>query len=152
MVRKAVVILFLSGLIGVAFWFSIRAGVDLVRYVRIDRSVEPETISWEIEQRGRSHFRLRAHFSFLVDGKRFESDALLPRRGYRNHWAAAAAKDKLERELIWYAPSNPNLTALRRAFPVKSSVHALMILGILLYFSWIGLYITRNKGLVRLSE
>lgn len=144
------VVLFLSGLIGVALWFSIQAGVDLVRYLRIDRSVEPETISWEVEQQGRSHFRLRAHFSFVVDGERFESEALLPRRGYRNHWAAAAAKEKLEGELIWYAPSNPELTVLRRAFPVKSSVHALMILGILLYFAWIGLYVTRSRRVSRI--
>lgn len=150
MVRKAVVTLFLSGLIGIAFWFSIQAGVDLVRYVRIDQSVLPETISWEIEQKGRSHFRLRAHFSFLVDGEQFESDALLPRRGYRNHWAAAAAKEKLEGEVIWYAPSNPKLTVLRRAFPVKSSIHALVILGILLYFAWIGLYVTRARKLSKI--
>jgi len=144
--KNRIFLLLLFALGSVTLFYSFRAVVDLVYYVQLTQTAQTESIEWDVEQKGRSDYRLLAKFEFLYGGELVEGSALLPHRSYRNQTAAAKAAQEMgaEPREIWFSARRPQMSALGHAFPVKSTVYASILWAITLYFLVLGSYVSRS--------
>ena len=103
---------------------------------------------WSIKEINSDEFLPSASYTFKMDdGQEVNSKSDLLATPYRNPWSAEEGIKELSKLSwkAWYNPSNPQQSALQKIFPLKDSIYALMMLGILGYFLGLGYYVFRQK-------
>lgn len=131
---------------GVALWFCVIAGYQLYHYLRLGSCAEAKVVAWNVKELDSSRFAIESIFEFQVDGVPYQGKSLLTSPIYLNPFAADEAIKLRDKEalFVWYQASNPLISSLSKEFPLKSFLHALLTLGVLLYF----LSIPRLRGKV----
>jgi hypothetical protein len=132
--RIWVVLLMISGLI--ALWFSGKALTEMWVYSRLDSATAAKTIRWDVREMGSSRFQIEATFYYEVKGLELENTTLFASHQYLNRYAAEqeikGSADKAWN--VWYQKNNPSFSSLEKEFPVKKSLHALLTIGVFVYF------------------
>lgn len=125
--------------IGIALWFSSIAAYQLFQYLRLGSFAEAEIKKWSIKELSSSRFAVEVFFEFEAKGKKIQGTSLLDSPVFLNPFAAEDAIKANEKQsfLAWYQTSNPEISSLQKEFPLKSLIHALVTIGVLLYFAFI---------------
>lgn len=142
--------LFWQAFLGVVFittlWYSAIAFYSYYSYARLDAQVTPSSMKWEIEEKTAENYFLKAFYHYSVSGHSFEGDTTLD-EPYRNQWAAEQVlKEFLKKQWsVWFDSQDPNYSSLQKKIPFKECISAALLWGLLLYFLWLGFYVTRFK-------
>jgi hypothetical protein len=146
--RNGLWLIFLSLFLLISAWFAVKAGRQLAGYVRHSEAVMAKIDSWGVAREGGSKFFITAKYTYRFKGVDYEGAGELSDRSYRNPWAAEAAIPHLaEKEWsVWIDPKRPGRSLLVRALPLKDIVYALVLVGLLIYFSWIGYQVGQQSA------
>lgn len=130
-----------------AFWFVIRAGQALLSYYQFSTKVAVVMEKWSVEEIKSDQFAVKATYSYEYSGKNYQGS---DRAGalYPNPWAAENAQKQLARKTwgAWINPSHPERSVLEKRFPYKRVISSVVLLGILLYFSALGIFLRARHG------
>lgn len=139
--------------IGIALWFSSIAVYQLFQYLRLGSFAEAEVTKWSIKELSSSRFAIEVFFEFEAKGKKYEGKSLLDSPVFLNPFSAEDAIKAKEKQAFfaWYQSSNPEVSSLQREFPLKSLIHALLTLGVLIYFAFIPKHIPHLSEQDRIS-
>ncbi len=129
-----ILLLVISG--GIALWFLGSAAWDLWTYTRAGSKAEAHIEKWDVEEMGSSAFAISASYYFEAKGKKFQGKTLFKEPRYLNRLSAEGDLKKWEAQRweAWYDPASPGFSTLQKLFPYKRIWHALLTLGVFLYF------------------
>lgn len=124
--------------------------VALYRYYNysiLTAKTEATSTKWTIQEKADDEFLLVSHYQFDVNGKIVVGETVFKDEVYRNSWAAEQdiAKYTLRKWDVWYSPRNPDDSTLQKNFPLKEVLSAGFLWCLLLYFLWLGYYVSRFK-------
>jgi hypothetical protein len=124
---------------GIAIWFSSFAIYQLFQYWRIDTSAPAVITKWGVKELSSSRFVVEAFFEFEVEGTKYHGQSLFDSEVYLNPFSAQESIRRQQEGDVtaWYQPSNPQVSSLKREFPVKECIHALLTAGVFAYFACI---------------
>ena len=137
------VLLIVAG--GVALWFLSTATYAYWKYARAGKKTQAHIENWGVEKIGSSKFAIAASYVFEVQGEKFEGKTVFKEPYYLNH---LSAEDDLKKWAsqhweVWYDPSSPAFSTLQKLFPYKYIWHALLTLGVFVYFLGMRPYLLR---------
>jgi len=126
---------FLLGAFAIATYFSAQLGAQSFTYLSLKSRAAARIKEWEIVQSG-GRFALRASYEFDAQGKRWSNSFILNPPYYLNEFSAFdSLKEKAKESFeAWYAPQNPEISALERCFPMNLLFRTLICCGVLVYF------------------
>lgn len=109
-------------------------------------SIEADLRQWPMNLLFEDAYRVQADYSFVTDQIKYEGKTIF-REKYRNTWAAEQSQKKMEQEnwIVWYQPGNAHYSTLQKNFPLKECVSAGVLAALLLYFIWLGSYVTKYR-------
>lgn len=131
----------------VTLWYSAIAGYRYYNYSILSRHSPIDSIQWEVLEISEENYILKASYTFQVNSTKYSGVTSWPKESYRNTFAAYQALKEfaaLPRN-VWYNPHNPANSSLQKSFPLKECISALVLWGILLYFLWLGFYVSKFK-------
>lgn len=131
----------------VVIWFCFGAVSKLTYYYSLDTKISVNTIEWSIEEVDEDDYLLKADYTYTFEGNNFNKSLTLSHPVYPNSYAADYAKKEKER-MQWsayFSKKRPKASTLFRTFPMKSTLSALALLALWLYFVWLGIYVTRFR-------
>lgn len=138
---------FLLTIMLVTFWYSGVAVYRYYNYARLTAQTQLTSSVWKVHEVAEDEFYLEAFYTFSTGQKTYEGSTSWPGEFYRNSWGAE--KDipyfQKHRRVVWFSPSNPHHSSLQKKFPLKESVSAILLWGLLFYFIWIGFYVSKFK-------
>lgn len=140
--KNAIWIAFLLIVVGFALWFIVKAGYDLIHYYQLNTQVPVTVEKWETRELAENKYALYVAFTYEFQGKNYGGADQIG-EAYPNPWAAARAQDRLGKEkwFVWISPKNPEMGVLNKKFPYKAGVSAVVLLGLVIYFICVGLYV-----------
>lgn len=125
-------------------------------YTRLDAITSAEKIDWSIVELKRHSlfeligfgdelFTLRGEYSFRVGENIFLGSTTLTEPLFRNLYAVEEELISIRTKpaKVWYDSSNPSYSSLQKKFPFKECLSTAIMLGLLLYFIWIGYKVGR---------
>ena len=123
----------------IALWFVGKSTYGFYHYYRLSAEAPATLEKWDLVQLSSSKFSYEVSYYFKGRGKRYEKKELLRSNIYPNKYAAEGdlAKLKEQKWTAYYAPNNPQVSSLQNSFPLKSSLYALLSLGVFFYFFWL---------------
>jgi hypothetical protein len=134
MYKLWIVLICITG--AIALWFLSHALYDLNHYWKLGPTIPVEITQWKIQEISSSRFGIEALYSYEVNGKRYEGKTFFNKPIYLNPYAAEADLKKWQAHSwqAWYQKSHPEISSLQRNFPAKTMIHALLTLGVFVYF------------------
>ncbi|MBS0620360.1 MAG: hypothetical protein JSS61_02750 [Verrucomicrobia bacterium] len=128
------ILLILSG--AVATWFVSIVLIDLNDYARLDRETPAQISEWKVIEISSSRFALAAFYQYEVDGIPYKGRMEFSSPPYLNRFAAENQMKSWKNKewSAWYQASSPAFSSLRKEFPKKPALHALLTLGVFIYF------------------
>lgn len=133
-------------LFGLATAYYSAIGVHaLTTYVRQSKATVPLEVDWSYRKIGSETYAPVATFAFAVDQSTVEGETQLSRPLFRNAMAADQVLEDLEKQSwqVWYNPAYPQQATVERRFPIKQALSATAMLGLFLYFIFLGYYVRR---------
>jgi hypothetical protein len=117
----------------------------LYSYIRLDAHATAQTISWQVAEIEEDLFAAGATYTFPVGDQLIEGYDHLRKPIYYNRWAAESSliSNESADKTIWYRSSDPSVSSLQKSFPLKESIYTIILLALLLYFIWLGYYVSR---------
>ncbi len=100
----------------------------------------------EIEEVAETYFYVIVDYAFQVNGKIYPGRSYSNERHFLNRWAA----DEEVKEItahppkVWFDRQNPAHSSLIKKFPTRDVGSSLALLGLLVYFLWIGFRVGRT--------
>jgi hypothetical protein len=139
---------FLLVIIAISLWYTISAIYLYDSYAHLKILTTTSSIQWEAEEHAEDRFILKANYIFVYKGKFYHGSTSLEDTAYRNLWAAEKTIKELTNSnlKVWFDPENPNHSSLQKKFPLKESIYAAFLWGLILYFLWLGFYVARFKN------
>lgn len=139
---------FLAIVFAVTLWHSVVALYSYYSYSQLKVQTRLTAINWEIEEESEEYYLLKAVYRFQFKGNSYPGNTAWADEPYRNRWAAEqAAKEFSEQKWkVWFNPNDPHHSSLQKKFPFKQCISAIFLWGLLLYFLWLGFYVTRFKS------
>lgn len=143
MQKNIIWVTFLLIVTGFSVWFVIKGGYDLIRYYQFNLEIPVSVGRWEIVELEANKYALSASYSYEFEGKDYMGKAQLS-KDYPNPWSAerALVKFKESEQTIWISPRAPQEGVLERSFPYKATLSAVLLLGLVIYFICLGLYVS----------
>jgi hypothetical protein len=137
------VLLILVG--GTALWLFGKASYQLISYALLNERTPAHIEQLEIEQVGSSRFAIAASFTYEVEGKSYFGKTVFSHAYYLNYpTAEKALKNWKEKNWeTWYSSYTHSYSSLQKIFPFKSCIHALLGIGVLVYFYFLRGYLQR---------
>lgn len=137
---------FLSVVFVVTLWYTGDAWYRYYAYSHLNAKTTADAVDWTIEKHSEDAYSLTASYRFTI-GKTSYSGRTSFAKNYRNRWAAeqAVAEYSSSPWDVWYGKENPNHSSLQKSFPVKECVSAVVLWALLLYFLWLGFYVSKFK-------
>ncbi len=139
---------FLLAVLLITFWYTGVAIYRYYHYTQLKSRVHLTSSEWKVHEKAEDEFYLETHYAFTDGLKQYEGEASWPQEFYRNSWAAE--KDipyfKNKYAMVWYNPHNPHISSLQKRFPLKEALSAIVLWGLLVYFLWLGFYVTKFKN------
>lgn len=126
-----------------------KAAYKSYQYSLLTEQTPALAVHWSIKKKSSDAYILTARQQFSVfENKFFEGTTIFSHPIYWNEWAAnEALKEQASKQwLVWYAPSNPELSSLQKKFPIQECLSGLALLGIFLYFLWVDHYAAKFRS------
>ena len=145
--RNAIWISFFLIVVAVSIWFVVSAGYDLIRYYQFNTQVPITVEKQEVKEVGANDYRIEIAYSYTFEGKNYEGVEQLSEI-YPNPWAAHRALEKFKEQkaYVWINTKAPETPRIEKQFPYKAAVSAAVLIGLVIYFFIIGLYVgVRNE-------
>lgn len=118
----------------------------IYRYSRLSEQIPAQVEEWSVQEVKADQFEVRAHLSYTFQGETYHHTLPVGRR-YPNPWAAEKAMQQLKGKSewkIWIDPKRPEEGVIDKYFPYRATISALILVGIMIYFLFLGLY-ARSK-------
>lgn len=128
-------------------WYTFIALYSYYSYSRLKTQSAISSITWDVEEKSEENYFLKAHYSFNFKDHSYSGSTAFTDEPYRNRWAAEQDVKGFSNKngKVWFDPENPNHSSLQKHFPLKECISAAFLWGLLLYFLWLGFYVTRFK-------
>ncbi|MBY0529962.1 MAG: hypothetical protein K2P51_07200 [Rhabdochlamydiaceae bacterium] len=120
----------------ISLWIVGAALFALSNYWKLSTPVPAQVTQWKVVEISSSSFAVEALYTYEFKKKNYSGSTLFDAPLYLNPYAAASDLKKWE-ALTWQAwiqPSHPEISSLQRHFPSKKIVHAVLTLGVVVYF------------------
>lgn len=142
---KALWRILLLAVAAVALWRGALAGNGLLNYFRLDARVPALETKWEQVQLGQAKYALVSRYTYRLRGKEYFGITRWGKPYYLNELSAQAEAERREGEMwkVWINRENYKISSLQRAFPYMDLFYALSSLGILGYFVFLKLHLSR---------
>ncbi len=137
------VLLALSGVLG--SFFVGQTGVGVWKYCHWNGESKVAIAQWKIEEKGEDAFAVRVFYRFYVSEKEFFGETELAKPYFFNRLSAekAVANLSLQEWIVFFAKIHPEDNTLQRRFPFLSLIHAVLALGVLVYFSFLRIWASK---------
>ena len=137
-------LLFLGLMIIIILCFTIRNGIHMWQYLRLDKQIPAKNIQWSVVSLSDEEFVPFARYHYLVNGKNYQGQTLW-QETYLNEWSAQEAIARLisSPPLVLFAASHPQTSSLQINFPLKESLSTILLWILALYFLGLGYYYRR---------
>lgn len=131
----------------VALWYTVIAAYRYHSYFKLTDQVRVNSIEWDVKEVADDEFYLEARYTFVVKDRSFSGKTSWPTEFYRNRWAAEKDQPYFTKQyrVVWYDQNNPDHSSLQKKFPFKECISAIFLWALLLYFLWLGYYVTKFK-------
>ncbi len=141
MQRNAIWLAFVIIVLGFSVWFIVKAGYDLARYYQFNTEVPIAIEKWEVIEKQANKYAVEVAYTYEYEGKDYQGEGQLG-DDYPNPWAASRAVERMKQEKwgVWIRSSIPDKGLLRRKFPYKAALSAVVLIGLVIYFIILGLY------------
>ncbi len=121
---------------GAAFlWFGGKAIFELWGYSCLQKHTSATILEWKIEEKGGKSF-ITLHYSFELGERKYEGETRFKEPIFLNTLSAESEMKRWQSYTwaAWYDRDRPDRSSLQKLFPYKSSVYALIVLGVFGYF------------------
>ncbi len=121
-----------------AFW-AIR---DLYMYWRLDAETVGKVQEANVRELSASSYDILATYTYIYEGESYKARGSLGKPYQLNQFAAEKTAENLVHASppVYFNRRHPEISALKRAFPLKSVLQAGLTLGICLYLWVLNLY------------
>jgi hypothetical protein len=132
--RIWLVLLVASGMI--VLWFSGAAAVGMWKFFSLNGQIPAKILNWQVQELSSSRFALEADYRFDVDGNTYIGKTIFEKPQFLNRFAAENYMriNGSKSWETWYRTNNPEHNSLEKEFPQKKCLHALLTLGVFIYF------------------
>jgi hypothetical protein len=139
---------FLIVVFAVTLWYTTTAITAYYSYSHFNSQTDLSALNWEVVKESEEDFVTKAVYTFEFHDKSYPGTTTLKDTPYRNHWAAEQAVKELSKRhwKVWFDPQNPDYSSLEKSFPFKATFSAIFLWGLILYFLFLGFYVTKFKG------
>ncbi|MBB64339.1 MAG: hypothetical protein CMO81_04675 [Waddliaceae bacterium] len=136
---------FLIFLSAITAWYSVDLGIKIYHYQSLSTESSAQVIEWRSTHASWGRYHAEAVYVFTWNETEYEGATILPDPLFRNEWSVKKYLEsrKLGTTKVYFNPSSPQNSSLLRAFPWKDSVSTLLLMGLLIYFFWLGYYVSR---------
>lgn len=112
-------------------------------YWRLNAHTAPTAIEWHAKEIDEDLFAATAVYTFHVNGNTFMSNDYVRKPTYQNRWAAESelASHAKQYKQVWYRSSDPTYSSIQKIFPTKECIYMCILVGLFLYFLWLGFYV-----------
>ncbi len=133
----------------IAMWFMGAAVYSSYHYWKMSASRPPSQANWSVAELSSEVFVPQVAYTFEVAKTSFAGRTMLTNHRYIHPKGAEQALTEFSAKkwAVWYNPADPQESTLQKMFPFKECISALILFGLLLYFIWLGFFVTRfNQG------
>jgi hypothetical protein len=129
-----VILLVISG--AIALWFSGIAVGGMWKFFGLSAQTPVKVLKWQVRELTSSRFALEADYQFEIDGVTYSGKTIFERPQFLNRFAAENYMriNGSKSWNTWYRTGNPKSNSLEKEFPQKQCLHALLTLGVFIYF------------------
>ncbi len=145
--RNGPFILLLSAILLATGWFGIRATRALLAYTRLNTETEGVVEALELRQGKGDDYQIIATYMFeSKEGTMHAVGSVGPI--YKNPWSAQKALEGMDGKVlkVWYNSAKPGDCSLIKKFPTKITLSTTVLVGLVLYFIGLGLYVGGQRG------
>lgn len=145
--KNPVWLAFLIAIALIVAWYCGVALFKLYRYNVLTAQAPAGNIQWSVKTLSDEEYIVHAHYAFAAAGKNYTGETDFIDEVFLNAWAAEQALSKYSAKTwtVWYQPGNFNHSTLQKKFPTKECWSAGVMLALMLYFIWLGFYVTRYQ-------
>ena len=135
---KLQLLLILTSAVAALFLVGMSA-VDIVKSLLLTQSVPAHSIHLTIIETKAQNYKIEARYTYLVDGKLFEKTEVISNVEFNNPYQAKKVIDVAEGNwIVWYQKKHHDSASLQKEFSIKKIVHALLGIGVFVYFLFTG--------------
>lgn len=112
------------------------AAYEVYNYKQLDRVGKAKVYKWSIVAKSSSNFTVEGTY-FYSDGKKvFEGKTIFDKLRFLSEVAAQSHIKALEKQQFaaYYCAKKPQISSLQKLFPFKAVIHALLTIGVTVYF------------------
>jgi len=146
--HKNILWLTFLGIVGVVtLWFTGVATYRYYEYTDLNSHTTTSSVEWLIKEHTEDNYTLEAYYQFKANNHLFKGVSHFADESHLNRWAAEQMIKSNSSHLwtVWYAQNNPDHSSLQKNFPIKECLSAIFLIGLFLYFLWLGFYVARFK-------
>ncbi|MEM1282783.1 MAG: hypothetical protein AAGG81_04440 [Chlamydiota bacterium] len=146
--KNKIWLIFLGAITLVVIWFCWGTVDQFTHYYSLKAKVSVHDIHWQILKIGDEDYQIQAEYTFEYEGGAYSSLQLFEKTVFPNLWAAEYRLEKMKAKkwVVWFNPDNPKVSSLTKGFPLKQALSAIVLLGLWLYFVWLGFYVTQFRN------
>lgn len=144
--RNPVWIGFLGIMLLLTAFFCFTAVKGVWVWSAYSEKIEVRVLNWEIIQTKSGDLQPVLRYLMSENGTNKIITSSYKNKRFRNEWAANKFLDEVKNISTWPVWVRPNKwegAKLTRSFPWKSVVYAIVLLGIMGYFIWLGAYVVK---------
>lgn len=127
-------------LVGLAFCATLftlgKTTLGCIKYFSLSRQETAYIDSWQVQEIDSASFAVQISYHFFVNGQEIAGKTELAKPFFPSHKSAEAAIKTLQQKpwKAFYSPKYVKKNSLQKAFPFRDCIHALLSLGVLIYF------------------
>lgn len=135
---------FLTSIALITSWYVGHAAWELHRFSSLDQNTAATLTQWNSREDWRGRHWLEVTFTIAEHPHSLRET--YPSHPFRNRWSAEQTAQTLSSQPLqaWFPSPSPELATLEKHFPWKSTLSALFLMGLLLYFCALGIYFRRR--------
>lgn len=132
----------------ITLWFSWGTGKSLVEYSRLSHQTDAFIIDWKPLKISDENFTIEAKYTFILAEAQFFGKYTFDKQQFPNLWGVESTIKSLSSKKwkVWYNPSNFEQTSLQKFFPFKDCFYTFILASLLIYFFFLGRYISNQSG------
>ncbi|NGX58294.1 MAG: hypothetical protein K940chlam3_01199 [Chlamydiae bacterium] len=138
---------FLCLILVATLWIGGKSAWGVYRYLHLSQVTSPETLMISIKKKSSNHYIPTVQYNYQVKGKEFQGKQDLNHIKYFREEYLENDLSKIKKEEKWtiyYDPANPSRSSLKREFPYKNVAYSFIMVGLLGYFIWLGIFTQKN--------
>ena len=130
---------------GASLWIGGEFFYNLNRYFHLTHFADAQVFDWKVVEIKSGKFSVEAAYQFQIEERRIVGTYSFLKPVYPNPYLVEDLIEAWQGKAwkIWYNPKHPHEAALQKMFPVRKAIHFAVSLGIILYFSFLKIYVKR---------